>query len=177
MNPRYRQPERTEVFPSKMCAEVGTPLLEHDVRRKKIWRHSIPLTKSVRIVALHDVREERRETIVVGTQHRHPIEGNFIDKFEKTFVDSLHRPIMIQVLTIQIRHRNNGGRKTQKRSVAFICLGHQEVASTKPCMASQCVHLATDHHRWIQVALRKHGGHHRRRSCFTVSSGNGNAEF
>src|SRR5512140_3125581 len=144
VSPWHRQTERAQIAPTELRPKLSAPLVQMNLCRKEVRRGSLTLTKPISLITLHDVREERPETIVVGAQHGQPIERHLIDELEKTLVDALHAAVMIEMFPVEIRNRDNGRRETKKRPVTLISFRHKEIASTKAGMTPQRIHFPPD---------------------------------
>src|SRR4029077_495842 len=127
----HRQTEWTQIAPTELRSKLGPPLVQVDLCRIEVRRDTLAFFESIGLIAFHDVRKERPEPIIVGTQHSQSIERYLINKLEEGLVDSFHAAVVIKMFPVEIRDRGDGRGQTEKRPIALISFRHEELTSTK----------------------------------------------
>ena len=126
--------------------------------------------------AMHP-RKHRSKLRVIEARGDRSIERHLIHEREKGLLDIGHVAVAIHMLAIEIGHDGENRRQLEKRAIALVGLGHQELARAKLRIRTQCIDAAADNHRRIETACSQHRGHHRCRRRLAMHSGNGDAVF
>src|SRR5262245_61245737 len=153
MNARDGETERAEIPPAEKGAELRASLFGTDLSSSKVRRQTRLILETVGLIALHDFWEQPAESLIVGTQDSQSIERHLIDELKKTFRDTFHTAVMIEMFAVEIRHGHDGRRKAQERTIALVRFSNKQLSAPQPGMASQGIHFSTNDHRRVQTAL------------------------
>src|SRR5260370_501002 len=102
---------------------------------------------------------------------------NFINRVPFYGVaNAVHRAVMVEVFRVDIGHDSHGGKQQQEGGIAFVGLGHHEVAATEAHIGAACPQVSADRDGRVETRLLHDETDERGRRRFAVRAADRDSE-
>ena len=143
---------------------------ERDVPRREI---RVGRIEPVRRHPPRHSRQHCRKVRVVGAGDDRAVERHFVREVDERLLQIVEPAVVFEMLVVDVRNHRNRRKQLQERPVAFVRLGHHQLAAAQPRVAAERAQPPADHRRRIESGALEHQRDHRRRRRFAVRACDG----